>query len=243
MLRWFTPVVACAALAVGCSRGTPTGPDKAPTLSRTRFMAFGDSITAGEVTAPVGGSLIGGSASHKLIVLPTASYPSVLQGQLTTRYATQTPTIAVVNAGNPGESVLSGATRFVDAFAANRPEVVLLMEGVNGLPFVGPDVSTEAIRGMAQAAKSRGARVFIGSMVPTITGRQRSSDPVYLVVYNDLLRAMAIQEGLVYVDLYNSLMPEVSTVIGVDGLHPTEAGYRRVAELFFAAIRNDLEVR
>ena len=206
-------------------------------------MAFGDSITAGEVTAPVGGGLLSGSASHKLILLPTASYPSVLQGQLTSRYTTQTPTIAVVNAGNPGESVLSGAARFVDAFTANRPEVVLLMEGVNGLPFVGPDVSTEAIRGMAQAAKSRGARVFIGSMLPTITGRQRSSDPVYLVVYNDLLRAMAIQEGLVYVDLYNPLMPEASTLIGIDGLHPTEAGYRRVAELFFAAIRNDLEVR
>ena len=236
--------MACAALAAGCGgRTPPIGPDKLPTLSRTRFMAFGDSMTAGEVTAPIGGGLAGGVASHKLIVMPTASYPSVLQGQLTSRYTTQSPTIAVVNAGNPGEAVLAGAVRFLDTFMANRPEVVLLMEGVNGLQFVGPDVSTEAIRGMAQAAKSRGARVFVGSMVPTIAGRQRSQDPVYLVVYNDLLRAMAIEEGLVYVDLYNPLMSEVSSVIGIDGLHPTEAGYRRVAELFFAAIRNDLEVR
>jgi lysophospholipase L1-like esterase len=243
MLRWFSPVVACAALAAGCSGSTPTTPDRPPTLSRTRFLAFGDSITAGEVTAPVGDGLPGGGGIHKLIVLPTASYPSVLQGQLSSRYATQTANIAVVNAGLPGESVLNGAVRFSDTFNANRPDVVLLMEGVNGLPFVGPDNSTEAIRAMAQTAKSRGARVFVGSMVPTITGRQRSADPVYLVVYNDLLRAMAAQEGLVYVDLYNTLMPEVSTLIGIDGLHPTEAGYRRVAELFFNAIRNDLEVR
>jgi lysophospholipase L1-like esterase len=31
-------------------------------------------------------------------------------------------------------------------------------------------------------------------------------------------------------------------LIGSDGLHPTEAGYRRIAELFFAAIRTALQV-
>jgi len=213
-------------------------------LSRTRFLAFGDSLTAGEVTAPAGSGLpIGVSSSHKLIVVPSASYPSVLHGQLSSRYATQSSAIAVVNAGNPGETVLAGALRFAGEFSVNDPQVVILMEGVNGLPFVGPDVSTEAIRNMARAATANGARVFVGSMIPTIAGRQRSQDPVYLVAYNDLLRTMSSQENLVYVDLYNTLMPDAATVIGVDGLHPTEAGYRRIAEIFFNAIRNDLEVR
>jgi lysophospholipase L1-like esterase len=39
------------------------------------------------------------------------------------------------------------------------------------------------------------------------------------------------------------MLPDAATLIGSDGLHPTEAGYRRIAELFFAAIRADLEVR
>ena len=37
------------------------------------------------------------------------------------------------------------------------------------------------------------------------------------------------------------MLPEAATLIGSDGLHPTEAGYRRIAELFFAAISEKLE--
>ena len=33
------------------------------------------------------------------------------------------------------------------------------------------------------------------------------------------------------------MLPDVNTLIGVDGLHPTEAGYQRMAETFFAVIR------
>ena len=37
------------------------------------------------------------------------------------------------------------------------------------------------------------------------------------------------------------MLAEAATLIGSDGLHPTEAGYRRIADLFFAAIRAELE--
>ncbi len=39
------------------------------------------------------------------------------------------------------------------------------------------------------------------------------------------------------------MLPDVFRYIGVDGLHPNEAGYTRIAELFFQAIQADLEVR
>ena len=42
---------------------------------------------------------------------------------------------------------------------------------------------------------------------------------------------------MTYVDLYNPMLADAATLIGSDGLHPTEAGYRRIADLFFAAIR------
>ncbi len=71
---------------------------------------------------------------HRLVVLPAASYPSVLQGQLQAAYPSQASDIAVVNSGEPGERILDGVQRFPTAFDANRPEVVLLMEGANGLP-------------------------------------------------------------------------------------------------------------
>jgi lysophospholipase L1-like esterase len=86
--------------------------------------------------------------------------------------------------------------------------------------------------------------VFVGSMIPQVPGRPRgNTPPSELTAYNATLQLMSQQEGVVFVELYNAMMPEAATLIGADGLHPTEAGYRRIAELFFAAIRNELEQR
>ena len=232
--------LACTAVA-GC--GGTNGPT-APTpgvarLSRTRFMAFGDSFTAGEVTNPI--AQAPGSA-HRLIVLPAASYPTLLQGQLQAGYPSQASSIAVVNAGEPGERILDGVQRFPAAFDANRPEVVLLMEGANGLPGVGPDISASLMRLMVIGARNGRARAFVGSMIPQVPGRLRATTPEFeLLNYNRTLQQMSIEEGATFVDLYNAMLPERATLIGSDGLHPTEAGYRRIADLFFAAIRGQLE--
>ena len=61
------------------------------------------------------------------------------------------------------------------------------------------------------------------------------------MAYNNVLQIMCTQEGATYVDLYNPLLAEAASLIGADGLHPNEAGYRRIADLFFTAIRGVLE--
>ena len=229
-----TVAAACSGAPSGSAAPTP----KAARLSRTRFLAFGDSFTAGEVTTPVASS----SGLHKLILMPLASYPAQLQGQLRTAYSQQEASIAVANSGEPGERILDGSYRFPGVFDASRPEVVLLMEGANDLPLVGPDTSSDLMRSMVQTATQGGARVFVGSMIPQVNGRPRATTPTFeLLNYNTKLQVMATQEGLTFVDLYNPMLPEAASLIGIDGLHPTEAGYRRIAELFFAAIKRELE--
>ena len=242
MPRWFVLFALAWTIAAGCGGNGPTGPDpQPPRLSRTKFLAFGDSFTAGEVTNPAGAVP---SGIHKLILVPTASYPSVLQSQLRSTYAAQSGSISVVNSGEASERILDGNQRFPGVFDANRPEVVLLMEGANGLPQVGPDISTGVMRLMVQTAKNGGARVFVGSMIPQVAGRPRATTPVSdLVAYNNTLQIMSTQEGVTYVDVYNPMLPDAATLIGSDGLHPSEAGYRKIAELFFAAIRTALETR
>lgn len=232
--------LACPVVAAGCGGSGPTGPTpKTPRISRTRFLAFGDSFTAGEVTNPIGAVP---SGIHRLILVPTASYPSQLQTQLRSTYTSQGSAITVVNSGEPGERILDGNQRFPSVFDANRPEVLLIMEGANGLPQVGPDISTGIMRIMVQIAKSGGARVFVGSMIPQVAGRPRGTTPVgELVAFNNTLQIMSTQETVTYVDLYNPMLAEAATLIGSDGLHPTEAGYRRIADLFFAAIRAALQ--
>jgi lysophospholipase L1-like esterase len=235
-------VFACTAVVAACggdSKG-PTGPTpQPPRISRTRFLAFGDSFTAGEVTSPIAAAP---SGIHKLIVVPAASYPSVLQSQLRSTYTAQAGSITVQNGGEPNERILDGNQRFPSVFASSNAEVVLLMEGVNGLPGVGPDISTGIMRIMVQAAKAGNARVFVGSMIPQVAGRPRGTTPVSeLLAYNNVLQIMSTQEGVTYVDLYGPMLPEAATLIGSDGLHPTEAGYRRIADLFFTAIRSALQ--
>jgi lysophospholipase L1-like esterase len=79
-------------------------------------------------------------------------------------------------------------------------------------------------------------------MLPQVSGRPRGNTPASeLVAYNNTLQIMATQEGITYVDLYNAMLPDAATLIGSDGLHPTEAGYRKIADLFFSAIKAALE--
>ncbi len=221
-------VVACA-VAVGCS-GSPTRPTDAATagsgrLSRTRFMAFGDSITVGEIPDP------------------TTPYPIILQTELRSRYLPQANDIVVINAGAGGERLTAGILRFEEAFDTHRPEVVLWMEGINDLLSLGPELSTTLLQFMTQHAQSRNARVFVGSMLPTVPGRRLSQPTANVVAFNTSIQAMAVQQGLVYVDLYNTLLPEAALILSDDGLHPTMFGYRRIADVFFDAIRNNLEQR
>ena len=237
--RFVVLFVAIIALSVACGDSKPpTGPTPTPRLSRTRFLAFGDSFTAGEVTAPTTSQ-----AAAKLILVPSASYPSVLQSRLQATYTNQVASISVINAGEASERILDGLQRFPGVFDAARPQVLLIMEGANGLPQVGPDISAGVMRLMVQHAKAGSARVFVGSMIPQVAGRPRATTPASeLLAYNTTLQLMSQQEGAVYVDLYNPMLADAPSVIGSDGLHPNETGYRFIAQLFFEAIRRELEV-
>jgi lysophospholipase L1-like esterase len=241
----FFVAIGVLAIAAGCGGGRgPTAPTpRSPRISRTRFLAFGDSITAGEVTAPIAlapGHGQGGGIG-RLVLVPTASYPSVLKSQLMSAYASQAGSITVENAGVSNEPILDGVVRFDEMFPSTHAEVVLLQEGVNGLNFVGPDTSTGLMRIMVQRAKNENAKVFVGSMIPTVPGRPRATvSPAALVTYDNVLQSMCAQEGVTYVNLYDGMLADAATLIGPDGLHPTEAGYRRIADLFFAAITSEL---
>jgi HYR domain len=98
-----------------------------PTLQGTRFVAFGDSITAGEVTVPIG-PMSDPNAIVPTIVVPSASYPSRLLPQLQARYTTQAGELVMVNEGKPGESALSGVPRLGQVLANGNYQVLLLLQ-------------------------------------------------------------------------------------------------------------------
>lgn len=213
-----------------------------PRLRRTRFMAFGDSVTAGEVTMPVHGGLPPSGRLDRQVIVASAAYPRVLEDQLRQRYVGQS--LTVVNAGRTGETAEGAFERFQSAMATNRPEVVLLLTGYNDVESrASIDAAIRSIDRMAKEARGRGARVFVATLTPFLQGRSRSQPDALVQQINSAIRSLAAGEGAVLVDLYRATLPNVEAWIGVDGLHPTEAGYARIADQFFAAIRADLDVR
>lgn len=216
-------------------------------LRRVRFMAFGDSITAGEVTVPVTGiTPVGQAPSFTLIQVLSAAYPTVLSRMLSSRYVSQSASLVVFNEGKGGEAAASALSRFISTFNSERPDVVLLMEGYNdiccGNGSVGISSGISGLGAVASEARNRGARVFIATLAPSKPGF-RAAPLETVQAYNSLVRSLAAREGAYLVDVYGALLPDVNANIGIDGLHPTEIGYGKMAEAFFAAIQADLEVR
>jgi hypothetical protein len=58
---------------------------------------------------------------------------------------------------------------------------------------------------------------------------------------NERIRQMALPEGASLVDLYPAFAGMTETLLGPDGLHPSETGYDMIAQTFFNAIRERLE--
>ena len=224
----------------------PVTVSKLATLSRTRYLAFGDSITAGEVTFPVGSLSHGAGLITKQVVVPSAAYPTVLLKTLQGRYASQADLTIVANYGLGGEKTVNARNRFFEALSIVRPEVVLLWHGHNDIPGGLDGAASGAaseMRVMASEARLRGMRVFIATMCPPRPGGNRTIGQIYIDDYNNRMRALAASEGAVLVDIYGGLLPDVTRYIGVDGLHPTEIGYAKIADIFFQSIQANFEVR
>jgi lysophospholipase L1-like esterase len=224
-----------------------------PKLSLTRFLAFGDSITAGEI---VGEGIVvqGIGVVRPLLVDPFLAYPADLTRNLAIRYSSQQP--FVENVGRSGETTAQGVARLpTELSAANAPQVLLLLEGANDIGNGDPATVNPGVQNMdamVRIGKSRGLRVFVGTLPPqnpnACTGANVPAGCVFraggagnVVPFNNGLKAMAAVENVPLVDVYTAFNGDVTTLIDFDGLHPTANGYQVIANAFSAAIKQNLE--
>jgi lysophospholipase L1-like esterase len=209
-----------------------------PTLSKLKFVAFGDSLTEGQ-TSP---------DPTILLLNPADSYPSKLQQLLSARYVDQT--IAVINKGRSGERVHEdGEKRLPGVLDNEKPDVLLLLDGANDLLRAGsagdPEDAISPIVGsleeMVQSAKRRHIAVMLATFPPQRRDGKRGAGAPAVPELNDEIRRLAADEGATLVDLYNGLGGTPEGSIGVDGLHPTASGYSKIAQIWFEAIQNKYE--
>jgi lysophospholipase L1-like esterase len=240
-----TPV-SCGATDTGghfaaCAFNVTVSP--VPMLSVTSFMAFGDSLTEGEVQPQ----------RHTVLAYePEDGYPAQLLGMLRDRYRGQTITLS--NYGLGGADTWGDYPRLLDALAAEQPQALLLLEGINDLDGNAsydeiPHV-IDGLRADVRESLARGVQYVLVSTLtpqrePTAGSPERRNfvqDPQLIRDTNDEIREMAAQEGAILVDGYAAIAVDVDRLVGADGLHLTIAGYQALANAFFVAIEQHLEL-
>ena len=206
-----------------------------PRLGLTKFLGFGDSMTMGVLSmrAPL----------FPLTPSPT-SYPGRLLTLLAARYTAQT--ITMDDEGVQGEEAINALRRLPGVLGTAHPEVVLLLDGVNDLNAFGEaglEDTAWAMDQMIVATIDSGAVPFLATLPPQRQGGFRAASVDLVAPYNARLASIAAATRTTLVDVYAAFGGVASTdLIGPDGLHPTEAGYEKIAETFLDAIRTRLEV-
>jgi lysophospholipase L1-like esterase len=227
---------------------------KAPvqqTISLTKFLAFGDSITWGEDGR--------NSTSDPTVVrirpqlLVDTPYPTALYGDLVAAYPTQASAISVANQGCKGE--LAGGTtspcdpagtldRFTTLVSTGTYQAVLLLEGANDLgDLTSETAGLNGLRLMVEAAKARNVRPYLSTLLPENPnavgpplGRGGNADRV--PGFNAQIAALAQLENITLVDANAGFS---LSLIAPDGLHPTQAGYFQLAQIFFNSLKATLQ--
>lgn len=216
----------------------PISVSRLATIGKTKFVAFGDSITVGVVATDNPSP----PPPYLLTNVPDQSYPTVLRQLLAARYSTQT--ITVLNEGLGGQKAVDAVGRAFSTFNATRPEGALILIGYNDLSNGGEqaiDPAIAAISDMVKDARFRGARVFLGTLTPPIPNMNKGIGNITIVRFNEKLKDIARGENAILVDLYAAMAGDAGRYNSADGRHLSIEGYRKVAETFFAAIQAEFE--
>ena len=192
------------------------------TITKTKFMAFGDSITEGAV-----------SLAPLIMLGPPDTYPFKLEQMLKERYSNQD--IVVDNEGKGGEQTNQGVLRLPGLLNAKHPEVLLLLEGINAVRALSASRQEQYLQTMINDAKKQGAEVLIATVMPVAPNGKLQPAAEYMTAIRALnlrIFQLADRNGLGnVVDLF-ALFDANMHLLGADGLHPSVEGQTRIAEAF-----------
>ena len=203
-------------------------------LNVHRFVAFGDSVTAGEDGRRL--------QIRPAFIDPAKSYPAVLQSMMMLDFPDQG--VFVANEGHGGVRATDDARNLAGILQSYRAEALLLLHGYNDLLNDGlraVDPVAFALRDDIRIAHGQGVQyVFLSTITPSrpASGRfNRTIDPRAIQETNARLVQIASSERAVLVNTFDAFRGREMELVEEDGLHPTVMGSQVIAETFYAAIR------
>ena len=202
-------------------------------------LFFGDSITYGEYDGVFGG------------------WVDILK-----RYALQkfhegnVDELILYNLGIGGETTEGLLKRMPTELGARNSadgNLVFIGYGANdlaikeGIQVVKPETFKSNIATAVQHAKQFSKDIYLVSILPVSqkidgvvvgSGKLRTNEEV--VVYNQILKDIAVDHSLMYIDFYAAILEDKEILLSADGVHPNEKGYGMMAEIAIPIIEKYL---
>ncbi|MDW9378619.1 SGNH/GDSL hydrolase family protein [Chryseobacterium sp. JV558] len=202
-------------------------------------LFFGDSITYGEYDGIFGG------------------WVDILK-----RYALQQfhegngDELILFNLGIGGETtegLLKRIPHELNARNSNDGNIVFLSFGANdlaikdGVQIVDPEKFKNNMSTAITHAKEFSNEIYLVSILPfsqkidgvvVSSGKKRINGDV--VVYNQILKDLAAENALGYIDFYSAFLEDKEILLSADGVHPNEKGYGMMAEVAIPIIEKYL---
>jgi acyl-CoA thioesterase-1 len=188
-----------------------------------RYLAFGDSISAGEGSSDGGG------------------YRNWLDADLRAYWGKA----ELRNGGVSGTRSTAGDSRIDGVLARERPAYTLILYGTNDwndpdCKDAFPCFTIDSLRSMIRQAKDRNSLPVLGTIPPVNTTFADRSPPErqdWVKRMNDLVRPLADQEGVPLADLHAAMLREGElAALFVDHVHPNDRGYQIIGREWFRAI-------
>jgi len=196
--------------ASAAPRAVPPPPAAPPVSTRLRIVALGDSLTAG----------LGLAADQ--------AYPAVLQQRLKSAGLDY----EVVNAGVSGDTSAGGLERLDWALQGNVKILIVALGGNDALRGLGPEALKANLATIIRRAQARKIRVVLAGMeAPPNYGRD------YIVSFHKVYPALAEQYHVAFVPFLLQNVAGLPELNQADGIHPTAAGARIVADNVWAVLK------
>jgi len=216
------PVLAALALAAAACGAKPEPPatstaaaNATPATATTpastqRIVALGDSLTAG------------------LGLAPDQAYPALLQARLKSAGLDY----EVINAGVSGDTSAGGLERLEWALQGNVKILIVALGGNDALRGLPADALAANLSQIIERARARRIRVILAGMeAPPNYGRD------YIVSFHKVYPALAEKYQVAFVPFLLQNVAGLAELNQADGIHPTPAGARIVADNVWAVLK------
>jgi lysophospholipase L1-like esterase len=149
-----------------------------------------------------------------------------------------------VNLGISGATAAQAAEQELPVAEAAAPTLAAIWLGVNDVEQnVSLDAFSTNLTSILSGLRQTGAKLYVGNLpdlrlLPAFNSRDPAALEAQVHSWNAAIGRIASAQGATLVDLYTAWgeAKERAGLVSADGLHPTSAGYARLADVFWQAI-------